>query len=171
MPDFVGVLVGFARALRAEGVAAGTGDAEVFCASAACLDPTDLVDLYWAGRCSLVTRHADLPVYDDVFRRYFLGGSVEAVAEVRTAQVGVAATFSVPVVEPGAAEAPRQSLGLAASTVDVSRQRAFAECTPAELAALRRILARLRLVPPRRRTRRMEPAPAGGSSKASGVTS
>lgn len=161
MPDFVGVLVGFARALRAEGVMTGTGDAEVFCASAACLDPTDLVDLYWAGRCSLVTRHADIPVYDEVFRRYFLGGAAAAVAEIRAAQVGVAATFTVPAAEPGPSSSPEQSLGLVASTVDVSRQRAFAECTPAELAALRRILARLRLVPPRRRTRRREPAPSG----------
>jgi uncharacterized protein len=162
MPDFVGVLVGFARALRAEGVMTGTGDAEVFCASAACLDPTDLVDLYWAGRCSLVTRHADIPVYDEVFRRYFLGGAAAAaVAEIRAAQVGAAATFTVPATEPGSSSSPEQSLGLTASTVDVSRQRAFAECTPAELAALRRILARLRLVPPRRRTRRRESAPSG----------
>ena len=161
MPDFVGVLVGFARALRAEGVMTGTGDAEVFCASAACLDPTDVVDLYWAGRCSLVTRHADIPVYDKVFRRYFLGGSAAAVAEIRAAPAGVGATFSVPAVEPGQSSVAPQSLGLMASTVDVSTRRAFAECTPAELAALRRILARLRMTPPRRRTRRMEPASSG----------
>jgi uncharacterized protein with von Willebrand factor type A (vWA) domain len=163
MPDFVGVLVGFARALRAAGVVVGTGDAAVFCAAAACLDPTDLVDLYWGGRCALVTRHADVPVYDEVFRQYFLGAaaSPEVVAELRTAPAGMTATFTVPSVEPGDTEAERQSLGLAASTVDVWRSRSFASCTPAEMAALRRILARLRLTPPRRRTRRLAPAPSG----------
>lgn len=163
MADFVGLLVGFARALRAAGVVVGTGDADVFCAAAACLDPTDLVDLYWGGRCTLVTRHADLPVYDEVFRQYFLGADAPAssVAELKQVPAGVFGTFVVPSVEAGETEVERESLGLAASTVDVSRRRSFAACTPAELAELRRILARLRLTPPRRRTRRLAPARSG----------
>jgi uncharacterized protein with von Willebrand factor type A (vWA) domain len=163
MLDFVGVLVGFARALRAAGLPVGTGDADVFCATAACLDPTDLVDLYWGGRCALVTRHADISTYDEVFRQYFLGAAAEAteVAALRATPAGVAATFVVPAVEPGETAVEQESLGLSASTVDVFRNRAFAECTPEEMVALRRILARLRLTPPRRRTRRLAPAPAG----------
>ena len=162
MPDFVGVLVGFARALRAAGVVVGTGDADAFCAAAACLDPTDLVDLYWGGRCTLVTRHADIPGYDEVFRRYFLGfPEAPSVAELRAVPAGVLGTFTVPAVEPGADEVARESLGLAASTVDVTRRRDFVSCSPAELAELRRILARLRMTPPRRRTRRLGPARAG----------
>lgn len=162
MPDFVGVLVGFARALRAAGVVVGTGDADAFCAAAACLDPTDLADLYWGGRCTLVTRHADIPVYDEVFRRYFLGDAPEeAVAELQRVPAGVFGTFVVPSVEPGSDEVAQETLGLTASTVDIQRQRSFTDCTPAELAALRRILARLRLTPPRRRTRRLAPATSG----------
>ena len=42
------------------------------------LDPTDLLDLYWAGRATLVSRHPDDPVYDQVFRRYFLGEDAPA---------------------------------------------------------------------------------------------
>ena len=42
------------------------------------LDPTDLVDLYWAGRATLVSRHEDQGVYDRVFRRYFLGADAPA---------------------------------------------------------------------------------------------
>ena len=160
MTEFVGVLVGFARALRAAGVAVGTGDAEVFCAAAACVDPADLGDLYWAGRCSLVTRHADVPVYDEVFRRYFLGASAPSPSPP-SPRPGVASTFAVPAAEPGADEVASQSLGLSASTVDVTRRREFASCSAEELAALRRILARLRLVPPRRRTRRLAPARSG----------
>lgn len=161
MADFVAVLVGFARALRAAGVVVGTGDADVYCAATACLDPTDLVDLYWGGRCTLVTRHVDIPVYDKVFRQYFLGMDVPAAAVAELRAVPSGGTFVVPSVEPGTTEVSQESLGLVASTVDVSRRRSFAECTPAEMAALRRILARLRLTPPRRRTRRLGPAPSG----------
>ena len=53
---FVGVLVGFARELRAAGLAVGTGDVLTYCAAMDPLDPTDLVDLYWAGRATLVTQ-------------------------------------------------------------------------------------------------------------------
>ena len=41
-----------------------------------------------------------------------------------------------------------------ASDVEALRHKSFAACTPEELAALRRIMARIRLTPPRRRTRR-----------------
>jgi uncharacterized protein len=163
MHELVRLLVGFARALRAAGMVVGTGDADAFCAAAACLDPTDLADLYWGGRCALVTRHADIPLYDAVFRRYFLGGADAAAGgEPSRAPAAVRfGTFTVPSVEPGAAELEQESLGLVASTVDITRRRSFVSCTPAELAELRRILARLRLTPPRRRTRRLGPARAG----------
>jgi uncharacterized protein with von Willebrand factor type A (vWA) domain len=45
--------------------------------------------------------------------------------------------------------------------VDILRDKAFAACTPEELAALRRIIATMRLAPPRRRTRRHRPARSG----------
>jgi uncharacterized protein with von Willebrand factor type A (vWA) domain len=164
MPDFVGVLVGFARALRAAGMVVGTGDADVFCAATACLDPTDLVDLYWGGRCTLVTRHVDIPVYDEVFRQYFLGfPEAPSIADLKQAPAGVFGTVVVPSVEQGDTETEQESLGLTASTVDVRRRRSFDSCSSAELAELRRILARLRLTPPRRRTRRLGPAASGRS--------
>ncbi len=40
-----GLLVGFARELRAAGSAAGTGDALTYCPAMAPLDPSDLLDL------------------------------------------------------------------------------------------------------------------------------
>jgi len=52
-------------------------------------------------------------------------------------------------------------LGLMASDVDALKHRSFAACTPDELAALRRIMARIRLTPPRRRTRRTAAARSG----------
>ena len=65
---FTSVLVGFARELRAAGLSVGTGDVLAYFAAMTPLDPTDLIDLYWAGRCSLVSRREDIEVYDQVFR-------------------------------------------------------------------------------------------------------
>ena len=48
-----------------------------------------------------------------------------------------------------------------ASGVDALKHRSFTACTPDELAALHRIMTRMRLTPPRRRTRRTRPAAAG----------
>ena len=56
VPDesqFVRVLVDFARELRSVGLAVGSGDVLTYSAAMASLDPTDLLDLYWAGRTYL----------------------------------------------------------------------------------------------------------------------
>lgn len=158
-PSFTEVLVGFARELRDAGMPIGTGDAVAYCAAAALLDPTDLVDLYWAGRTTLTSDPAQIRIYDTVFRAYFLGqqfpSSTEDPRPTLRARAEAAALLTVPENERG--DDPQESraqLGLVASGADSLRAKSFAECTPEELAALRRIMARLRLVPPRRRTRR-----------------
>ena len=51
----VGLLVDFAHELRGAGLAVGSGDVLTYCAAVAPLDPTDLLDLYWAGRATLVS--------------------------------------------------------------------------------------------------------------------
>ena len=55
-----------------------------------------------------------------------------------------------------------------ASDVDALKHRSFAACTPDELAALRRIMARIRLTPPRRRTRRTAAAGRDASPTCAG---
>ena len=57
-------LVRFARALRAEGVAADPGRVIEFVRAAALL-PAE--DLYWAGRATLISRPEEIEVYDRVF--------------------------------------------------------------------------------------------------------
>jgi uncharacterized protein len=164
--ELVPALTGFGRALRAAGLSVGTGDLLVYCAALARLDPTDLVDLYWAGRTALVTRRDDLPRYDEVFRQYFLGADapVADLVKLRGAnpdRIGEAAV-DVPVTDPDAGQRGEEtSLGLQASAVDVLRHKAFAACSAEELDALRRIMARIRLTPPRRRSRRSRPARTG----------
>ena len=168
MPDpapFAGVLVGFARELRTAGLIVGTGDVLTYCSAMMPLDPSDLVDLYWAGRATLVSRHEDVAAYDTVFRRYFLDEGAPGATQLLLPARAVAkaeAALVMPGVEPGPAEdEEKPALGWMASDVDALKHRSFAACTPAELAALRRIMTRIRLTPPRRRTRRTRPGPAG----------
>ena len=155
---FVRLLVDFSRELRSAGLAVGSGDVVTYSAAMAALDPTDLLDLYWAGRTTTVTRREQIPVYDKVFRRFFLdeddGDEPSLKATIRAA-TPTESTLQVPATEPGSEGHDEEAkLGLLASDAEVLRNKSFALCTPEELAALRRIMARIRLTPPRRRTRR-----------------
>jgi uncharacterized protein with von Willebrand factor type A (vWA) domain len=162
----VGVLVAFSRELRAAGLAVGSGDILDYCSAMGPLDPSDLLDLYWAGRATLVTRRDSIPVYDQVFRRFFLGGG-DPVRDVLTLKAQATAQAEAVLQVPAAdrdgdgPQEQRAALGLMASDTETLRHKSFAACTPEELAAVRRIMARIRLTPPRRRTRRTRSAPSG----------
>jgi uncharacterized protein len=165
---FVTLLVDFSRELRSAGLAVGSGDVLAYCSAMGSLDPSDLLDLYWAGRTTLVTRRESIPSYDEVFRRFFLGGA-DPVREMLTLKAQVTAeaqaVLEVPAVDPAGSgqEQDEATLGLMASDAEALRHKSFAACTPEELAAVRRIMARIRLTPPRRRTRRTRKASSGRS--------
>lgn len=159
----VTMLAGFADRLRRHDLTVGTGDVLAYTAAAAALDPSDLVDVYWAGRTTLVTRREQIPVYDRVFRHYFLHEPLDDDDAVRFALRSKATGHAV--IEVPAGDTRREGgdeqeaeLGHMASPVQIARTKAFADCSPAELAALRRIIAGLTVTPPRRRVRRTEPA-------------
>ncbi|GIH07800.1 hypothetical protein Rhe02_58670 [Rhizocola hellebori] len=163
---FVSVLVAFADQLRDAGLTVGSGDVLTYSAALAQLDPTDLLDLYWAGRTTIVTRREDIAVYDRVFRKFFLDEG-DALPEPLRLNVHSSAEVQSMLVVPATDPSPESReehaarLGLVASGAEVLRNKAFAACTAEELAALRRITARIRLNPPRRRTRRTAAARRG----------
>jgi uncharacterized protein len=162
---FTGLLVKFAGELRAVGLAVGSGDVLLYCSALSKLNPADLADLYWAGRTTLVNRHDDIAVYDQVFRRFFLGADGAAddpLTLMLRASAQAQGALAIPTDEPGESELQDEAvLGWIASDVGALKHKSFAACTPEELAALRRIMARIRLTPPRRRTRRSTAARAG----------
>ncbi len=164
-PGLTGVLVRFCRELRLAGLAVGTGDVLTYCVAMTPLDATDLVDLYWAGRATLVTRRDDIAVYDEVFRRFFLDAAnlvPELVTLTASTVAEAEAALAMPETEQAGEEREDQAvLGWMASDVAALKHKAFAACTPDELAAVRRIMARIRLTPPRRRTRRTTAARTG----------
>jgi uncharacterized protein with von Willebrand factor type A (vWA) domain len=162
---FIALLVNFTAELRSAGLSVGSGDVLTYCAAVGALDPTDLLDLYWGGRTTLVTRRENIPVYDRVFRRFFLDGRdpVRALLNLQHPEHSRAAegVVQVPATDPGEELQEQVSLGLVASDAETLRHKSFPACTLEELAALRRIMARIRLTPPRRRTRRTTTAAVG----------
>ena len=142
----VQLLVAFGQELREAGLPVGTGDVMTCCAAVATLDPSDLADLYWAGRTTMVTRRDQIPVYDRVFRRFFLG-EPDAASDAGTLKPTIRAAtpaqsvLEIPATERGeSGDDEEVSLGLMASDTEVRRDKSFAACTPEELAALRRIM-------------------------------
>jgi len=168
VPDqvpIVGLLVNFAQELRRAGLAVGSGDVLTYCAAMAPLDPTDLLDLYWAGRATLVTRRDGIGVYDEVFRRFFLDAG-DPVRELVTLKAQASAESDAPMAlldldRAGEGDEQEAVLGWMASDVESLKHKAFAACTAEELAAVRRIMARIKLTPPRRRSRRTVPRRSG----------
>jgi uncharacterized protein len=134
-------LTRFGRTLRDAGLEVGTGRIADFCRAAALLPPDDL---YWAGRATLLARSADIPVYDEAFAAFF-----GPPAEVRPP----------PAVVRIRSEAEAESA--LASDVELLKDKSFARCDEAELAALARMMQRLPLVLPERRSRRRVSARSG----------
>jgi uncharacterized protein with von Willebrand factor type A (vWA) domain len=160
------MLVGFTTELRRAGITVGSGEVLTYCAAATVVDVTDLVDLYWAGRCTLVNRREQVPAYHRTFVSYFLGetdSAPGASAFSAVARAEAVATLEIAETERLGEEQqePAAELGHAASKASTAKAKSFAACTPEELAALRRILRTMQLAPPRRRTRRTTPSRHG----------
>jgi uncharacterized protein with von Willebrand factor type A (vWA) domain len=158
--DFDALLVGFGHALRGAGLPIGTDDVLTFCEGTAHLDVTDLMDVYWTGRATLVRRREHVPIYNVVFRSYFLDVDPARPDErkrMMRASANAGATLEIPNTEPGLpgeASPDEAKLGYVASTSEVYRHKAFADCSDDEIRQLRRLMARMRVTPPRRRTHR-----------------
>lgn len=158
--DFVDVLVEFGDELRNAGVVVGTNDTMTYVEAVSLINPADLIDVYWAGRGTLVNRKDQIPVYNRIFQKFFLDVEVAADSELKSmmrATTALSATLEVPSPDPGQGEESKEEeaqLGYMASGAQVWRNKAFAACTDQELATIRRIVSDIRLTPPRRRTRR-----------------
>ncbi|MGH2689015.1 MAG: vWA domain-containing protein [Actinomycetota bacterium] len=162
--ELVSVLVGFARALRKEGLVIGSGQVVTFCEGVSFMDPGDLIDIYWAGRGTLLTRNIDIETYEHVFQKYFMGKR-ELMMRIHTdAQKGEETAFDGLESEQQEQEERKKDdppQGLQASTMETLKRKRFGELTAEEQAAIRKLMHRFRLVAPQRRTRRLHGAPQG----------
>lgn len=158
--NFDELFVEFGEKLRGSGLSIGSDDVISFLQGIAELNPTDIVDIYWAGRTTLVRRQDQILTYNIKFREFFLDIS-DNEQDTRKVRINSASSadsvLEIPSVEPGTPGVGEEEtkMGFMASTSQIWRNKAFAECTPQELAALRKMISTLKLTPPIRRTRRL----------------
>lgn len=158
------VATGFARTLRAAGLAASSDRLVAFVEALATLDPTRRDDVYWAGRLTLCGARDDLGRYDRAFAAYFGGEAPHR--QLRPGQrPGPARLRAVraPLGVPGQVEDDDDAVAVTvgASRAEVLRKRDLATLTPADREEVNRMLAALSLPGERRRTRRRAPARRG----------
>jgi len=159
-------VVGFVRALRAEGIAAPVGSTLAFAEALAALDVNRRDDLYWAGRATLVSRPEDTPVYDRVFARCFDGSAELLLGVPEELTIRLALDDDSGDDEPGDGDGNAEDDGVPTisvrwSPIEVLRTRDFATYSPEEFAEARRLMADLRLAGALRSSRRHRPARRG----------
>jgi hypothetical protein len=159
--DVVDTVLGFARTLRAAGVAASPDRVEAMLAAVGALDVLDGGAVYWAGRLTLCSGPDDLDRYDAAFSAWF-GGELPRVPRNWPPPRPVVSSMAPLDAGSGdGAEPGAQELAVRASATEVLRHRDVAELGPVELEHLRRLFAVLRPAAPMRPSRRRRASPAG----------
>jgi uncharacterized protein len=165
--DVVDTVLGFARVLRAAGVAASPDRVEAMLAALGSLDVLDTTDVYWAGRLTLCSGPDDLDRYDAAFTAWFGGERPHA---PRTAPVERQVVSTMAPLTDGSGEGEEagesQQLAVRASAAEVLRHRDVAELTVAEREHLRRLFALLQPASPMRASRRRRPSNLGAVHQA-----
>ena len=90
------LFVEFAQELRLHGMLIGSDDVITFCNAVSVLDGTDVMDVYWGGRTTLVRRRENIPIYNEIFQRFFFDNleEEESVAKKKfRAQVSTTSTI------------------------------------------------------------------------------
>ena len=154
LPALAGAL---GRRLHEAGVPVTPEQAARFAEALRLVRPVSRRRLYWAARAVLVSDPSHVRAFDSVFFSVF--GSAQAPSEsdwepeddaaVAAADVSVSASGSREGEDVRDVEVP-----IAASDEEVLRQRSFDTLEPDELTQLYRLMSRLEIATPRRRTRR-----------------
>ncbi len=161
--DGVDSLVGFAKTLRAAGVAASPDRVHAALQAVSELDPSRVEDVYWAGRLTLCGTADELARYDRAFQAYFGDRPGSLVRRQRLLEPRLRVVVgSGPGDDASESEdGTQERASAAASDVEQLRHRDVTTLTPQERADLHRLLARMRLSGELRRTRRRRPSARG----------
>jgi len=160
VPDPVVTLTGFARALRANGIAADSTRLATAIDALGHVDPLDAEQVYWAGRVTLCAEPDDLPRYDAVFDAWFRGRLPPPPADA-SGRPGATLRMRPLAGDPDAGgqddDESDDPLRTAASPAEVLRHRDLAALTDAERDEVNALVALLAPRVARRRTRRTRP--------------
>ncbi|MEO6884965.1 MAG: VWA domain-containing protein, partial [Jatrophihabitantaceae bacterium] len=148
--DVVLIMTGFARSLRATGIAADRVRLTTSLTALGLVDVADADQVYWATRLALCSEPDDLPKFDAVFDTWFRGSRPTLPGPARPIMTTVA-------VRPLATERGDgqhdqvEPLGTAASDAEALRHHDIATLSPVERAEVNKMIA---LLAPRIATRR-----------------
>ncbi|MDP1820184.1 MAG: VWA domain-containing protein [Acidimicrobiales bacterium] len=156
--DIEAVAVTMARTLRRLGVAAPPDTTVAYAAALAEVGVDQRGPAYWAGRATLVHRPEDVPTYDRVFAAIFGGPSAghgDADPEVVEQLTVLLDTDEDDGSGDDATPVEGPTVRVRWSDREVLQAKDFAACTAAELDEAHRLMADLRVVGARRRSRRL----------------
>jgi len=169
-PELTGfdeLFIEFAQDLRFHGLVIGSDDVITYLSAISVLDASDIMDVYWSGRIALVRKKDNIPLYNKRFQAFFLdiGENEPDARKVKLkSSANAGATLEVPNVEqglPGEVIEDETRLGYMASAADISRHKAFADCSDEEINRFRKLISMLKVSPPKRRTYRTQTTPKG----------
>ena len=169
-PELTGfdeLFIEFAQDLRFHGLVIGSDDVITYLSAISVLNASDIMDVYWSGRIALVRKKDNIPSYNKRFQAFFLdiGENEPDARKVKLkSSANAGATLEVPNVEqglPGEVIEDETRLGYMASAADISRHKAFADCSDEEINRFRKLISMLKVSPPKRRTYRTQTTPKG----------
>ncbi|MCU1656348.1 MAG: hypothetical protein JWO57_1004 [Pseudonocardiales bacterium] len=152
----VAAMTGFARALRAAGVAADATRLATSVAALDHLDPLDIEHVYWATRLALCAEPDDLPRFEALFDAWFRDRPAAPPIPSLPDPATVSAQLrSLPRAQDD--NSGEQPLRTAANDTDVLRRHDISALTDAERDEINRMIAMLAPKVGARRTRRYRP--------------
>ena len=159
-------LVTFGRILREAGLEVGPGRVQDAMRGLALIDLADREQVYHALRCTLVSRHDDLDVFDTAFRAFWERLPREdddgAADPFESARPSPPESPSAEPDEDASDDTESEVHGMAAAEAELLRHKDFAHMSIEELRRVRRLMDDLASLHPLRRSRRLEPAHAPG---------
>jgi uncharacterized protein len=177
--DLAPLVARFGRRLTEAGVPVTPDRAARFAHALTLVRPIARRRLYWTARTTLVSDAAQVPAFNAVFHEVFGSRVFEAdeagerehepappdarapAPASQTDPGGPASSYGASAAQPLSSSAPEapeaeQPFGVAASDEERLQSKSFDALDAAELAALYRLMAELRIATPKRRTRRAD---------------
>ena len=162
VPDIERLATGFVHCLRTGGLTVPISMSLRFAQALLAVGVGNGEDVYWAGRATLVTRPEDIAMYDAMFMAFFhrnaMGFKVRFEDEAESASL---ATDDGGDGDDGSGEGEEDVLALRYSASETLNEKDFAEFTKAELTEAQKVMAKMRLRPSVRRSRRRVPSVLG----------
>jgi uncharacterized protein with von Willebrand factor type A (vWA) domain len=160
-------LVTFGRILREAGMEVGPGRVQDALRGLDLVDLADREQVYHALRCTLVSRHDHLPLFDAAFQAFWEREPLDAEELARQSAAALPSSAPLEGGEPDdeagdETEEDEELHGVSAADHELLRHRDFAQMSSDELRRVRRLMDELAALHPLRRSRRLEPAHSGG---------